>query len=142
MAIRALIACPIKYKRLCQEIDSFWTYTKLLFREEKVLLKRVLKKHPMQGALFKHLASEDTVKGHYKDICGPQEMTNALTRMMTNIKNIWSKDTILLKLLDYLLLALLPLHLTGYTKKKKRKIAKTYSSYHYVRKGEHKFSLK
>ena len=95
-----------------------------------------LQKYPIQRALFDKMETEGIEKGSQKGDCRSEEKVNVMSHLITNIKNMWSKNTIFQKLLDHLLLVLLRIHLAGIREankdqanEKKKKI-KSYPSNH------------
>lgn len=98
-----------------------------------------LQKHPLQYPLFNKLVSEGVVKRSYKQKCRSEEM-----RIMTNIKNMWSTNTIFQKLLGHLLLVLLRFHLTGNRaanrsqKTKEKKLAAINAMFYFLKKEAQK----
>ncbi|PHZ15313.1 uncharacterized protein RHIMIDRAFT_87183 [Rhizopus microsporus ATCC 52813] len=66
-------------------------------------------KHLIESAIFNEL--NITKSPYHQKELHNEEMSISLTSITTNIKNIWSDNTIFKKLLDHLLNALLKLHL-------------------------------
>ena len=94
-----------------------------------------LQKHPLQRALFDKMEMEGIEKGSHKGDCRTEEKVNVMSHLITNMKNMWSKNTIFQKLLDHLLLVLLRIHLAGIRESNKdqanvKKKIKSYPSNH------------
>lgn len=115
----------MKYK---DELTSLFTeHLKLIqsyYFGEKGSKEESIEKHPLQKLLFEIMASEGVQKGSYKQKCKSEEMTNVMTKIMTNIKNMWSKNTIFQKLLDNVLLVLLRQHLAPQRETRKQEEVK------------------
>ncbi|ORE07874.1 hypothetical protein BCV72DRAFT_304248 [Rhizopus microsporus var. microsporus] len=72
-----------------------------------------LNKHPVQMAIFKALESSGIERGKFKETAlKSHEMENALGKVTTNMKNMWSTPKIFYGLMNSLLDVLLRVHLT------------------------------